>query len=77
MIQGYVHRAVQGRLRASADSLGNQFSPDCTISHDDYEVNLSTTYRGESGNVTQHVERSFRIAEDQQIDPFAAERAEL
>jgi hypothetical protein len=42
-MQVYIKRSMQGRLRASADSIGEQYAPGNTVLNSTYNLNTNTT----------------------------------
>lgn len=51
-MQNYLKRSVQGRLRASADEIGEQYSPGLTFRQDNMFSNLT-------GNMTETTTKGF------------------
>lgn len=76
-IQAFVNRAIQGRMRSSADSIGEQFSPNWTESDRLEIVSLRAIEHTEVGVLTRNMNQSFSSTEDRVIDSLVAEGAAL
>lgn len=73
LLQGWLQRAVQGKARSSTDSIGDQFSEECTNLSRVSIVEANTTEQFDGDVVTRNTNQTYLSTETHRIDRFAAE----
>lgn len=76
-MQPMLKRAVQGNLRNSADSMGEQFSPRWTTFNRHVVVGVNTTEENAFGNLTRRTNRNILSLDDSQTSAIRDESQEL
>ncbi len=76
-MQPMLKRAVQGNLRNSADSIGEQFSPRWTTFNRHAVVGVNTTEENTFGNLTRRTNRNILSLDDSQTSAIKDESQEL
>ncbi len=74
IMQFYLKRSYQGRLKAEADAVGNQYAPGFTTSDIRTTANSVSTSVTEEGITTVTVDPSHSVySKDETVDSFARE----
>jgi Tfp pilus assembly protein FimT len=76
-MQPMIKRSTQGRLRSSADSIGEQFSPRWTTIDETYATYSSTEENVTGGNLTRTTNRGIVSFVDRETSPIKQESPEL
>lgn len=72
-IQGWIHRALQGRLRSEADSIGGQFSAGHANVQRIDQLDITSTEKVDGADLTRNTQQTFTTVETLRLEPYESE----